>query len=315
MSKYSVARRPGETRPSRRRRSDGCNCLCRGPDPLVHGGRRCGGPENRALVLVFHGSKQDGRSYRRFTGGALDALAEDGRAVVAYLDGHRGNWNDARAESAFPARTEQVDDVAFARAVVDAVERTHGIDREAVTAVGYSNGGQMVFRLLHEAPELLSGAVIVAAAMPDRAGFLAGFSEESDRSVPIALVNGTADRIVPFAGGRMSWWARAMFKVGGVTLSAAETARYFARRNGVTAEPTTALLPERSPGRRNARIRETAYRQAGSAPVTSYAVLGGGHTVPGARPAPRVLGRTGRDRGIEEIVAEVIAAADRTSRR
>jgi len=266
------------------------------------------GPANRALVLVFHGSRQDGEAHRRFTGNALDQLAADGRAVVVYLDGYRGNWNDARSESSFPARKEQIDDVAFARAVVESVGRTHRVVPSAVVGVGYSNGGQMVFRLLHEAPELLAGAVVIAATMPDRAGFLGPFSETSERSLPLALIGGTADRIVPFEGGRMAWWARAMFRVGGTALSAPATAGYFARRNGITTAPSVSLLPERPGGRRGTRMQATEYRSEGRAPVTLYSVLGGGHTVPGTVPAPAMLGRTGADLGIDEIVDEMIRA-------
>jgi polyhydroxybutyrate depolymerase len=272
------------------------------------------GPGDRVIVLVFHGSKQDGETHRRFTGHALDGLAAEGRAVVVYLDGYRGNWNDARAQSSFPARRENVDDVAFARAVVESVIRSHRVDARAVVGVGYSNGGQMVFRLIHETPELLTGAVVVAATMPDRDGFLAGFAPSAaERPIPVTLVAGTVDRIVPYAGGRMAWWARAMFKVGGVALSAAATAEYFARRNGITAVPAIALLPERSTGRQGARMEETAYREPGHAPVTLFSVLGGGHTVPGPKPAPAMLGRTGSDRGIDELVLEVMGALDRSA--
>jgi len=269
------------------------------------------GPQERALVLVFHGSKQNGEAHRRFTGRALDELAADGQAVVVYLDGYRGNWNDARAESSFPARKVQVDDVAFVRAVIDSVNETHGFDKNAVVGVGYSNGGQMVFRVVHEAPELLGGAVVVAATMPDRAGFLSGFSKVAARPLPIVLVAGTADRIVPFEGGRMAWWARAMFKVGGVTLSAPDTAEYFARRNGVTGGPVVSLLPEKLGERQGPRMEESAYREAGREPVTLYSVLGGGHTVPGATPAPTMLGRTGADLSIGEIVGNMIDALKR----
>ncbi|NII41794.1 polyhydroxybutyrate depolymerase [Curtobacterium flaccumfaciens] len=271
------------------------------------------GPEERPLVLVFHGSKQNGEAHRRFTGGTLDQLALDGRAVVVYLDGYRGNWNDARAASSFPARKERVDDVAFARAVVDSVSGTHRFDARAVVGVGYSNGGQMVFRLLHEMPELLAGAVVVAATMPDREGFLAVFSETSERPLPFVLVAGTADRIVPFEGGRMAWWARAVFKVGGVTLSAPATADYFARRNGITTEPSVSLLPVRHGGTNATRMERTAYREAGREPVTLYSVLGGGHTVPGATPAPAVLGRTGTDLHIDEIVGDLVVALTRSA--
>jgi polyhydroxybutyrate depolymerase len=271
------------------------------------------GSDDRALVLVFHGSKQNGEVHRRFTGGAMDHLATEDRAVVVYLDGFRGNWNDARAENSFPARREQMDDVAFARAVVDSVRRSHRVDARTVVGVGYSNGGQMIFRLIHEAPELLTGAVVVAATMPDRSGFLGPFSETSDRPVPVTLVAGTADRIVPYGGGRMAWWARAMFKVGGVALSAPATAEYFARRNGITAAPTSGLLPA-SPGTgRRPRMEETTYREPGRPPVILYTVHGGGHTIPGAKRAPAPLGRTGADRRIEEIVLETLGALDRSA--
>jgi polyhydroxybutyrate depolymerase len=232
--------------------------------------------------------------------------------VIAYLDGYRGNWNDARAESSFPARTAQIDDVGFARAVVAALRRTHRVDAASVVGVGYSNGGQMVFRLLHDAPELLAGAVVVAATMPDRAGFLGEFSEKAERPVPVVLVAGTADRIVPYEGGRMAWWARKAFKVGGVALSAPATAEYYAHRNGLTAPPTVRVLPSRSTARSAPRMEETAYREPGRPPVTLYTVLGGGHTVPGAASAPAVLGRTGADRGIEEMVSDVITALARS---
>jgi polyhydroxybutyrate depolymerase len=265
------------------------------------------GPADRALVLVFHGSKQDGAAHRRMTGGALDRLADEGRAVVAYLDGYRGNWNDARAASRFPARLEDVDDVGFAAAVVDALVGSHRVDRGAVVAVGYSNGGQMVFRLLHERADLLAGAVVVAATMPDADGFLGGFSEHADRPVPVALVAGTADRIVPVGGGRMAWWARALFRVDGTALSAEGTAGYFARRNGITAAPATVDLPARPRGRRRVPMRRTTFREAGRAPVTLDLVLGGGHTVPGPTAGPAVLGRTGTDRGVDELVDDVLA--------
>jgi len=268
------------------------------------------GPEDRALVLVFHGSKQNGETHRRFTGGALDHLTTENRAVVVYLDGYRGNWNDARAESSFPARLEQVDDVAFARAVVDFVRQSHRIDTRRVIGVGYSNGGQMVFRLIHDAPDLLAAAVIVAATMPDRAGFLGAFSEKSEHPIPVTLVAGTADRIVPYEGGQMAWWARALFKVGGVTLSAPATASYFARRNGIATTPTTRMLPDSPSTHRRPRMEETTYREPGHPPVTLYTVHGGGHTIPGPKPAPAVLGRTSIDRGIGDMVLENLDALD-----
>jgi polyhydroxybutyrate depolymerase len=250
------------------------------------------------LILVFHGSRQSGQIHRAFTGAPLERLVVDGRAVVAYLDGYKGNWNDFRRESYFPARKDNVDDVAFARSVVHAITESHGIRR--VIAVGYSNGGQLVFRLLHEAPELLAGAVAVAATMPDRDGFLGDFSEDPvDRPVPVTLVLGDADRIVPYAGGRMAWWARAAFRIDGRALSAGTTAAYFANRNDSASEPTSRVLPHRS-GRTTTEVHD--YGKG----VTLVTVHGGGHTVPSHHPGPAIVGRTGDDFTIDEIVEQLL---------
>jgi polyhydroxybutyrate depolymerase len=257
------------------------------------GGRRrtytvVGAADATSLILVFHGSKQTGEAHRAFTGAPLERLPH---RAVAYLDGYRGNWNDFRRESRFPARRENVDDVAFARAVAAEL----GFER--TIAVGYSNGGQMVLRLLHEAPELIGAAVVVAATMPDRAGFLGEFSQAAvAHPVPVTIVAGDADPIVPYAGGRMAWWARTAFKVDGTALSAPQTAAYFAARNGSTTEPVTRVLPQRS-GRTTTEVAEY-----GSG-VTLVTVHGGGHTVPSHHPGPRVVGRTGDDLTIDEIVA------------
>ena len=254
------------------------------------------------LILVFHGSRQTGEAHRAFTGAPLDRLVEDGRAVVAYLDGYRGNWNDFRRQSSFPARRENVDDVAFAHAVAERLTESHGVRR--VIAVGYSNGGQMVFRLLHEAADLLSGAVAIAATMPDRAGFLGDFSQAAvPDPIPVTIVAGDADPIVPYTGGRMAWWARALFRVDGTALSAPDTAAYFASRNDITAEPTALTLPA---GSSRTTTEVLAYHQNGRAPVTLVTVHGGGHSVPSQHPAPRVVGRTGNALTVDQIVEKML---------
>src|SRR5690349_7841652 len=146
------------------------------------------GKPGRSLVIVFHGSKQTGAKHREFTGRAYDALAESGAAVVVYPDGHRGNWNDARRADTFPARTENIDDVGFTRALIEELTRTHDIDPARVYAVGYSNGGQMVMRLAHEAPELIAGAAVIAATMPAPENFL--FNEAAPAPRPVLLIGG-----------------------------------------------------------------------------------------------------------------------------
>lgn len=250
-----------------------------------------GGDYDR-LLLVFHGSKQNGAAFREFTGHTFDRLPG---TAVAYLDGFRRNWNDARKESAFPARTHDVDDVAFAEAVV----KRAGDGRETYAA-GFSNGGGMVIRLLHERPDLLAGGAVIAAQQPAPENFLVPGLPVVPK--PVLLFHGTADRIVRYGGGPMAPWARFVFKAGGTMLSAPETAAYFAARNGITAPPVTVDLPSARPSRTS--VSRTDHRQDGHSPVTLYTVHGGGHTVPGPKPSPALMGRTATDLNAAEAIAD-----------
>lgn len=258
----------------------------------------------RALVVVFHGSRQTADVHRAFTGGVLDELAASGEAVVAYLDGHHGNWNDARRESRFRARIDGVDDVAFFRAVVASLAQTHGIDARRVVALGFSNGGQFVLRLLHETPAELAAGVVVAASMPAPESFVATV-DASDHRPAVALVAGTRDPIIPFRGGALPWWVRALFRIGGSSLSATETAHYFARRNGIGTPAASSDVPQGALAR-GTRVERVDYREAGRAPVSLYIVHGGGHTVPGPQAAPPVVGRTTGDISVLGIVRELL---------
>jgi polyhydroxybutyrate depolymerase len=254
---------------------------------------------SRALVLVFHGSRQTGDKHRAFTGRAFDELAASGAAVVAYLDGYRKNWNDARRESWFPARREEMDDVGFTRAVIAKLAADHGIDPHRVFVIGYSNGGQMVMRLAHEAPELLAGAAVIAATMPAPENFLAVGAAPAP--LPLLLVHGTEDPIVSYDGGTMSRWQQWLFKTGGTSWSAPRTAKYFAERNGITAEPVTTRLPKQATPTDRTEVERTDYRQNGNQPVALYTVHGGGHTIPGPAKNPAILGKTSHQVNTAEL--------------
>lgn len=260
----------------------------------------------RSLVLIFHGSKQTADVHRHFTGQAFDAMADSGATVVAYLDGYRGNWNDARKDSFFPARLENIDDVAFTKAVIHQMEGSYGIDPGRVFVIGYSNGGQMVLRLIHEIPELLAGAAVISATMPAPASFHIPAPIPEPVPMPVLLIHGTKDRVVPYQGGTMSGWAQRLFKVGGTTLSMPETAEYFARRNSITAHPRITRVPKATGAPEGTWIEQTDYQQNGHPPVRLLTVHGGGHTVPGPKKAPFILGKTSQDISAATAAADIL---------
>ncbi|MFF9490201.1 alpha/beta hydrolase family esterase [Streptomyces sp. NPDC014676] len=257
--------------------------------------------EAKPLILVFHGSGQTGDKHRAFTGGVFDALAARG-ALVAYLDGYRGNWNDARRESHFPARKANIDDVGFTRAVIATFAADRRIDPGRVYAVGYSNGGQMVIRLAHETPDLLAGATVIAATMPAPENFLA--SQTPRAPLPVLLIHGTKDPIVSYQGGTMNWALRTIFKAGGPTWSTTRTARYFAERNGITTEPTTTRLPKQTTADPT-EVERTTYEAEGVPPVVLYTIHGGGHTVPApSSSAPALIGKTSHQLDTADLITQ-----------
>lgn len=246
-----------------------------------------GGRRAAPLVILLHGSNQTAAVLRRFAGGTFDRLV-DGGAVVAYLDGYRKNWNDARRGSRFAARRDGIDDVAFARAVIDLLAASDGIDQDGIDrarvfVAGYSAGGAMVIRLVHEVPQLLAGAAIMSATQPVPENFL--LTDARPYPLPIMLVHGTKDPLVPYEGGMASLWG---FRARGLGVSAADTAAYFAARNGITARAVVTARPAGTGARTSVGVTE--YREDGRAPVTLLTVVGGGHVVPNPVRAPWILG-------------------------
>ncbi|NEA31759.1 dienelactone hydrolase family protein [Streptomyces sp. SID13031] len=233
------------------------------------------------IVLVFHGSMQSAATIRSFTANTFDHIGAKSGAVVAYLDGHKKHWNDARIVNTSAARADGMDDVAFTKAAIDLLVRRCNGDSTQVHAIGYSNGGQLVIRLIHEIPAALAGAAILSATQSVPDNFAPDSAQE--QPVPVMFVHGTKDPIVPYAGGMAKMYR---FRPRGLGLSAQETAAYYAQRNGITTAPTTTPVSTAGP----TRVERTDYRQPGHQPVTLYTVHEGGHTIPGPRTAhPRFL--------------------------
>lgn len=245
------------------------------------------GPSPVPIVLVFHGSMQTAAVIRSFTANTFDHIGAQSGAAVAYLDGHKKHWNDARIVNTSAARTDGADDVAFAKAAIDLLVRRYHGDSTQVRAVGFSNGGQMVIRLIHEMPTALAGAAVLSATQSVPENFAPDSPQQEP--LPVMFLHGTRDPIVPYAGGMAKMYR---LQPRGLGLSAQETAAYYAQRNGITAAPVT--TPAGPPSAGPTRVDRTDYREPGHQPVTLYTVHEGGHTIPGPKTArPRiVLGRT-----------------------
>lgn len=264
-------------------------------------------PETPAssLLLVLHGSDSDAAETRTLSGHTFDRLAEEG-VLVVYPESHLGRWNDARLGTQAQARELGVDDVGFLSTLVDRLVEGYGVSPDRVLAAGFSNGAQMVMRLVHEAPELIAGAAMVASNQPTPDNMLPEVvRRDRHREMPVLCVNGTKDPIVPFHGGVASLFG---VEPRGPVMSSYDSARYFAERNDISSEPTTEQVTE---GRLTTTV--TRWRENGHAPVDFYAIEGGGHTIPNPEHlAPLVLGRTARHLDTGALVREFFGLGSRS---
>ena len=223
-------------------------------------------PAHPALVIVLHGSTQDGDAVRATFGNELDALADANGFVVMYPDGYRGNWDDCRKAATYPARTEHVDDVAFVDALIDRAAADYGVDRARVFAVGYSNGAQMAFRLGLEQPDRFAAIAAVSAGLPtddNNDCTIAG------RPVAAMLFDGTDDPLNPFDGGDVH--------DRGTVRSVQDTAHYFA---GSGAAPAHVERLAHRDASDPTSVERSEWSTPGRPAVVLYAIHGGGHVVP-----------------------------------
>lgn len=241
-----------------------------------------------AVLLVLHGSSQTGQAVRSYSGNSFDHLAETGRVAVVYPDGFRKQWNHNKSAP------ETTNDVAFMEALADHFHAQHG--PVPVIVAGFSNGGQLVIRLIHEMPDKIHGAALVGATLP-RAGGIP-FADKL-QPLPVMLVHGTHDMVVPYGGE--GWFGSLFGRQRGP--SAPETAQYFAARNRILAAPTRTVLPHRKESGRTS-VTLTRYEQEGTAPVALYTVVGGGHVLPNRRrKAIFIAGRTTQDITVAEALS------------
>ncbi len=142
------------------------------------------------LVLVLGGVGDNTESMTANTG--FDNEADKGGFVVAYAQSVDLNW-----EAGFCClgqASSGADDVGYLGHLLDRLEAGHRVDAGHVYVVGVSAGAMMAYRLGCEAAGRIAGIGSVAGAMVLD-------SCHPARPVSVIELHGTADPLVPYAGG------------------------------------------------------------------------------------------------------------------
>jgi polyhydroxybutyrate depolymerase len=221
------------------------------------------------LVISMHGGSMWPAAQRRVD--RWDRVADAHGFIVVYPAGVGGRGPRAWAAGREPGLTR---DVRFISDLIDTLRATYNIDLTRVYATGLSNGGGMAFALSCRLSNRIAAIGVVSTAI-----FLPWSGCADNRAVPGVVIQGTADRAIPYNGGR-SWVASDVFPN-----IPAWTARW-AVRNGCQQEPLEwTIAPD---------VKRIEYPKCtANASVILYRIEGGGHNWPGGDQLPEwFVGRT-----------------------
>ena len=198
-------------------------------------------PEDQwPLVVVLHGAFSTAKEMELQSG--FSNLADEQGFCVAYpngigLFGKLQHWNAGHCCG--KAAKDKVDDVAFINAVIEDAASVCPVDTSRIFMVGYSNGGMMAYRYAAEQANRLAAAAVFAGAIDSDADGKANHwtPPQPRHPLPILILHGTADDIVPPSGGKSP--ARS----DGPTYASVDTARtLWEASNGNQAEVRVELL-------------------------------------------------------------------------
>jgi polyhydroxybutyrate depolymerase len=165
----------------------------------------------------------------------------------------------------------RVRDVRLVADLLDRIAADHAIDPARVYVDGMSQGGGMAFAVSCELADRIAAVGLVASAQARPFEACAGAPP-----MPVIAFHGTADPLVPFAGGRLG---DPFNPVKPVYPPIREFVARWAERNGCAAEPVES--------RPAAGVLRLEYPDcAGGASVVFHEVEGAGHVWPGGKRLP-----------------------------
>jgi len=216
-------------------------------------------PKGAPLIIALHALGSNPYLMEAMT--ELSLLSDREDIIVAYPIGIRASDQGERAWNAWfccrDALYEKVNDVGFLSAIIDELDYRYDLDGTLIT--GMSNGGM----LAHLAGIQLSNKVTAIAPVAATIGDVI-LELKPQRPLPVLMINGGADEMVPFYHSHRY-----------NLLPAEEAVDYWVRVNECLDSPTIR--------ERNGVLVERYRSRDGKADVLSYRSKDAGHVWPGSR--------------------------------
>jgi poly(3-hydroxybutyrate) depolymerase len=187
-------------------------------------------------------------------------------------------------------RAGPADDVAFFNQMLDELGTKFSVDTSRIYAAGLSEGGFMSLRLGCALGDRIAAIAAVGAAMPKTMICL------PPRPVPLVMINGTSDPIVPFGGGTEHNMSLA-------TVSVEDSAKAWAKIDRCEEKPEKSKLSGQGKGGTETKV-DTYNGCQQNASVILYSVKGAGNTWPGGEQyeVEKTIGKTSPDLNANEII-------------
>jgi polyhydroxybutyrate depolymerase len=230
---------------------------------ILHVPNSYDGSQSVPLVLNFHGGGGDAANQWRVSG--FNQVADREGFIVVYPNGtgRLGDkvltWNGGTCCGY--AMANNIDDVAFVRALVADLQANYNIDPKRIYATGLSNGGIMSYRLACEASDLF-------AAIGPVAGTLNYKRCAPGQPVSVIHFHGTNDTHLPYEGG---YGPDSTVDV--LFASVDESIGFWLTFDQCPAAPQTESFAD---------IQHDAYACTQGTAVELYTILGGKHAWPGS---------------------------------
>lgn len=181
------------------------------------------------------------------------------------------------------------DDIAFFNQMLDQIGSKFSADSSRIYAVGLSEGGFMSLRVGCALSDRIAAVAAVGADMPKTMICV------PTRPVPLLMMNGTSDPVVPYGGGTEH-------NLNLRTLSAEDSAKAWAKIDHCAEKPERSKLPKGKGGMETKVDTYGGCQQ--NAQVVLYSVKGGGNTWPGGEQyeAENAIGKTSSDLDANQVI-------------
>jgi len=213
------------------------------------------------VVFIFHGFNLKAEDMIRITG--FNTQADNVGSIVVYPQGSgkKPAWNGGRCCG--EAQTQNVDDVAFTRALIADLAQIINVDAKRIYATGFSNGAIMAYRLGCDLADQIAAIAPISAAQE---------TEDCQPSRPISVIHfhGIGDKLNPYDGGSRF-------------TSVKDSIQFWVNQDDCPTQPVT--------GRSGSIVHDIYAPCVQGTSVELYTIEGGEHAWPGGEAVSAEIGK------------------------